>query len=447
MKKVWIIPAIIAVLICVLFVLLNRDNQPSSEVTPKTEKTTLSDTQIQENNVFGVSGKVIDGSNKKPLAAKIIINNGDKIIATTNCNAAGEFAVSLKDGEYEIVVEHPHYVSKGKYDENRWIEIDGEPVKLNDTELWPESIVKGRVVLDNQGIEAELQFIYQKDNSGAKHYLFNTIKTDKDGYFTLDNAYGGVQDIRITSDNLLSQKLSDIALTPGKTVDLGEIPMKMGLTVFGVVKEEGSEKGIFNASVLCVDLNRRIVAETQTAEDGSYTLPVIDQNNYRILISADGFHASSTLLEKQSQNRYEHNVAMKKLDKIKTAQNSATQPSEIVENTNPPEEHNDESEKELIDKEILEYKDKIQNVVRKNAKEMSNCYRNLLAIEAVTGQVVFNFMSSSSGDVFDIKINNTEIQNEEFLDCLTDVIANYHFPQRTGDGLVMIEYPFSFGHN
>ena len=83
MKKVWIIPAIIAVLICVLFVLLNRDNQPSSEVTPKTEKTTLSDTQIQENNVFGVSGKVIDGSNKKPLAAKIIINNGDKIIATT----------------------------------------------------------------------------------------------------------------------------------------------------------------------------------------------------------------------------------------------------------------------------------------------------------------------------------------------------------------------------
>ena len=233
MKKVWIIPAIIAVLICVLFVLLNRDNQPSSEVTPKTEKTTLSDTQIQENNVFGVSGKVIDGSNKKPLAAKIIINNGDKIIATTNCNAAGEFAVSLKDGEYEIVVEHPHYVSKGKYDENRWIEIDGEPVKLNDTELWPESIVKGRVVLDNQGIEAELQFIYQKDNSGAKHYLFNTIKTDKDGYFTLDNAYGGVQDIRITSDNLLSQKLSDIALTPGKTVDLGEIPMKMGLTVFG----------------------------------------------------------------------------------------------------------------------------------------------------------------------------------------------------------------------
>ncbi len=447
MKKAWIIPAIIAVLICVLFVLLNRDDQLSSEVTLMTEKTALSDTQVQENNGFGVSGKVIDGLSKKPLAAKIKLKKGDQIIAAKDCNAAGEFAFLLEDGNYEFLVEHPHYVSKGKYDENRWIEIDGEPVKLNDTELWPESIVKGRVVLDNQGIEAELQFIYQKDNSGAKHYLFNTIKNDKDGYFTLDHAYGGVQDIRITSDNLLSQKLSDIALTPGKTIDLGEIPMKPGLTVFGVVKEDGTDKGISKASVFCVDSNRSIVAETETANDGSYTLPVIDQRNYRILVSADGFHSNSAFLETQNQNRYEHNVAMTKLPEKKPAQDAAIQPPEYADNNNAMDEQNDESENELIEAEILVYKDKIKNIVHENLDQIEVCYHNLLAIEAASGQVVFNFLSSSSGDVFDIKINNAEINNEEFLNCLTDVIANFHLPQRSGDGLVMIEYPFSFEHN
>ena len=447
MKKVWIVLAIVIVgALSAFFLLQNDENQPSSDVNIETEKHALHDKQVQEIDGVELSGKVIDGLTKQPLAAKIRVKEGDQVIATTDCNAAGEFVIPLKDGNYEISVEHPHYVTKGKYDVNRLIEIDGEPIKLDDTELWPEAIVKGRVVLNNQGIDAELQFIYQKDDSGAKHYLFNTIKTDQDGYFTLNKAYGGVQNISINSNNLVNQKLSDITLKPGETVDLGEIPMKMGLTVFGVVKDENTGKGIPGALVLCSNLDRKIVAETKTAADGSYSLPVVDLNEMRVTITANGFQSNSALLKAQSQNRYEYNVAMTKLDEKKPAQDAAIQPPENAENNDTMAQQDDDSESNIIRREILgEYKNKIQNAVMENADQLRECYEALLAIEAAAGRIEFEFTSSSGGDVFDIKINNTEIHNEQFLECLTEVIANIHLPQRPGDdGLVSVKYPFVF---
>ncbi len=445
MKKLWIVLAVVIVgALLVFFFFQNRDVQPSSDISEEPKKLAQSEKQVQEIDGVELSGKVIDGLTKAPLAAKINVKSENQIIATTKCNANGEFVVSLKDGNYEIAVEYPHYVTKGKYDENRLVEIDGEPVRIDDTELWPEAIVKGRVVSENQGIEAELQFIYQNDNSDAKHYLFKTIKTDRNGYFTLDKAYGGVQNIRVSADNLVSQKLSDVVLTPGETVDLGEIPMKSGLTIFGVVNAEDTKKGISGASVLCVDTNRVIVAKSFTSEDGSYTLPVVDLEKLRIIITADGFHSNSILLDPQSQNRYEYNVSLTKLEEKKVAQNAVTQPSDNVNNNEPQEKETDESGNEFTEEEVLQYKNDLKNVVKNNSKQLAECYENLLAIEKLSGRIVFNFLSTSSGDVFDIKINETEIHNEEFLDCLTDMIANFHLPKRTNDAIASIEYPFEF---
>ena len=449
MNKSWmIVLAIVIIGSLSAFILWNRDTQPLSDVGLENKDLDLSVKQVENDWDVELSGQVIDGLTKQPIAAKIKIRNGAQVIATADCNAAGEFRVSLKDGEYEITVEHPHYVTKGKYDVDRLVEIDGESVELEATELWPESIVKGRVVSGSRGVEAELQFIYQKDNSGAKYYLFNSIKTDQNGYFTLDKAYGGIQNIRVIADNFVSQKLSDITLTPGETVDVGEIPMEMGLTVFGVVKDKSTEKGISGALVLCVDLNKKIVAETKTSDNGSYALPAIELNKFRIIIIADGFHSNSMFLESQSQNRHEHNVAMTKQPEIKLAQNSDVQAPERDDANETLSQQNDEQETEPTEEEILEgieYKNKVQSVVRENIDQISDCYEDLLAVEAASGQIVFNFMASSSGDVFHIKINNTEIHNEAFIECLSDVIANFHFPKRTSVMLTEIEYPFVFG--
>lgn len=448
MKKVGIILAVVIVigLLCVSFFLYNRDEEPSSEANIETKEHALPNKPVLEINGVELSGKVIDGLTKQPLTAKIKVMNEDQVIATTDCNAAGMFVVSLEDGTYEIAVEHPHYVTKGKYDVNRLIDIDGEPVTVDDTELWPESIVKGRVVSDNQGVEAELQFSYQKDNSGAKYYLFNTIKSDKNGYFMLDNAYGGVQNIRIIADHLVSQKLSDIAINPGETVDLGEIPMEMGLTIFGVVKEDGTDNSIPGASVACVNSNRKIVAKTQTADDGSYTLPVIALNNYRIIILADGFNPSSAFLETQNQNRYEHNVAMTKLAAKKPTPNPVNPPHQVAENNAPMDnqDQNDASNDNMTEEEVAEFKTKFKDVVQANSELFLDCYKELLAIEAAAGRIVFDFKVSPSGDVYDIEINDTEISNVEFLDCMTDAISNFLIPQERDGKLVQVSYPFIF---
>ena len=62
-------------------------------------------------------------------------------------------------------------------------------------------------------------------------------------------------------------------LKPGNTVDLGEIPMQPGVTIFGVITDEASNKAVKGATIKFVDFNRKKVIQTKSQADGSYILP------------------------------------------------------------------------------------------------------------------------------------------------------------------------------
>ena len=204
-KTVAIVVVAIAVIVVCAFVFLNRKTE--------VEKVQEADTavnkaveMIEEPNSFAFSGTVLDGMTNQPLAAKITVKDKEQVVKKADCNASGEYTLSLGEGTYQISAEFPGYVAKGKNDVSHSIEIDGDSNEPQKITLWPEAQVKGRIVSDDRGIgSADLKFYYRYDDSGVENYIFNTVSSDESGNFLLKQAYGGLQDIDIA---LTSWKMS-----------------------------------------------------------------------------------------------------------------------------------------------------------------------------------------------------------------------------------------------
>ena len=315
-KIIIIIAAAIAVIVaCALFFFSNEtdpeaDDQKSGSQTANVNQT------IENEDSSNFSGTVLDAQTNQPLAAKIIVKDDERIVKTTECNASGEYSLSLNDGEYQIAAEYPGYVARGKFDVFHPIEIDGDPDASENILLWPEAQIKGRIVSEDEGVRADLRFFYQYDNSDAETYTFQNISTDEAGKFLLKGAYGGVLDIEITAENFVTQKLTDIELEPGKTVDLGVIPMKAGVTVYGIVTDTATDKAIAGADLKYIDRNGKVLMQTTSQEDGSYQLPATDMKNIRIAVTADGYKNIYDTITPHDQRRYEYNIGMTKLTGI-----------------------------------------------------------------------------------------------------------------------------------
>ncbi len=264
-------------------------------------------------------GFVRNGMTRKRLPATIRVMSEGELVQTFKCDSNGEFEIRLEDGNYEFMATYPGFVSYGRDDDWHKFSIHGRQFDYDKVVLWPEAKVTGRVVSGNSGVDAELKFFYIEDNADTKNYLFKTIRTDENGDFTLDKAYGGIQRIELSADGFISQELTNIELEPGETVQLGEIPMKQGLKIYGIVKDKSSKKGIPDATIRFVDLSRKVLVETKTAADGSYTLPLTEMNKLQLSVTADGYMPNSKFIVAKDLSRYEHTVTLSK-DKKKAKQ-------------------------------------------------------------------------------------------------------------------------------
>ena len=325
MKKRSVIIVILAlalIAVCIL-IFTNQGKEEKISETPETPATeSIKQDEAEDSDRF--SGVVLDGLTKQPLAAKITVKDKERVVQTVNCNDSGEYTLSLADGEYQISAEYPGYVPKGRYDMFQYIEVDGEPDASQTIMLWPEAQVKGRVVSGDEGIVSELRFGYQYDDSDAEKYLFKTISSDASGAFLLKGAYGGVQNIEITADGFVKQKLKNIKLEPGKTVDLGDIPMRTGVTVYGVVTDAATGKAIEGAKLRYTDRTGKVLMEATSQADGAYKLPATDMQNVQIAVIADGYKDIYDRISLPEQQKYEYDVTMTKLTGIGVIVNNQT---------------------------------------------------------------------------------------------------------------------------
>ena len=240
----------------------------------------------------GFSGIVTDGQTGESLdAARVIAKKQDETFTQSECDENGAFSLVLPNGSYIVETQADGYVSSGRNDAGRTISIRNGTRYINaKLELWPAAHLKGRVVSSDVGIRGEIEVRYISDNSGASNYEFKTITSAEDGSFQLSGLYGGTIAVRVASEGFAAAHLRDIIIQPGETTDLGDIPLRDGITLYGTVTDANSGSGISGATIVIRNARNQEIERAVSSADGSYRLPPVESANVMLTVSADGYY-------------------------------------------------------------------------------------------------------------------------------------------------------------
>ncbi len=270
-------------------------------------------TEVLSDVVGGFSGKVVDGVTGYPLNAEVVVKSGSREVTRVVCDAEGRFGVELKNGTYAISASFDGYDSRGKNNQARIVKIeDGTQYVNAKLSLWPPAVLKGRIASGNRGIQGEVEVVYQHDASGAQDYVLERVSSDEDGVFEISKAYAGVVDVAVEAEGFASVLLSDIVLESGEMVDLGDIPLKDGVSIFGVVRDQQSKKGVSGALVKAVDASGKVLSKTYSGAGGTYRLPAVDANHVYIAADAEGYRSFSGAMQLGKTFNREQDIDLKR---------------------------------------------------------------------------------------------------------------------------------------
>ena len=242
----------------------------------------------------GFSGIVTNGATGKPLAGARVaaVNQAtNEVAASTESSESGAFALDLPDGDYVIRATADHFVAQGKLDNGREILVHNDTRYVNARiDLWPASSMHGRVVSGNAGIQAEIELHYESDSSGAGDYIFKTIESGADGRFIIGEIYAGTASVAISAEGFTTAHLADIHIQPGESIELGDIPMRDGITLYGRITDASSTTGIDGAEITVRNARNQIIARCSTDHDGNYRMRPIETARVMIEVSAEGYY-------------------------------------------------------------------------------------------------------------------------------------------------------------
>ena len=245
--------------------------------------------------IGGFSGIVKNGLTETPLAHAHVVakdQSTDQVIASAECDENGMFSLELPDGDYFIVPSAEGFVLQSKADTGREIAVqDGTRYVNARLTLWPAASLRGRVVSENVGIAAEIELHYAVDDSDDAGDDAIKISSQPDGQFLMEGIFGGVATVVVSADGFTTARLSDIRIQPGETTELGDIPMRDGITLFGLVTDASSMQGIAGADVIVRNARNQVIERSVTDQRGNYSLKPIEAARVMIEVTANGYYA------------------------------------------------------------------------------------------------------------------------------------------------------------
>lgn len=326
--KLIILAVCIAIVGFIVFFLTNSksDVEEMEQNQRQTSKSTDGDSEFGSNSDYSsfLSGNVTDGLTHKGLAAEVTLAEAGRRTQTATCSSDGSYQFDIDSGKYSISATYKGYVARGKNDVSHLIEFEeGEDSLVQDIELWPEAKVTGRITNEGAGFPADIKLSYVEDDSGAQNYDFKSLTADDEGNFLFDMAYAGTAKIAITAKGFPEQTLSDVELEPGKIVDLGEIPMLHGVSLYGIVLDSRTQQPIPNAKLQFVE-NDDVISEATSDENGEYQFPAVIRDEVRVKTQAAGYHDVDSAVAFKSTSRQEYNVYMTPIEGVSLVLNNMT---------------------------------------------------------------------------------------------------------------------------
>ena len=88
-------------------------------------------------------------------------------------------------------------------------------------------------------------------------------------------------------------------------------------------------------------------------------------------------------------------------------------------------------------------KEEIRRVVRSHINEVKRCYeQGLTRRPDLEGRVVVKFTIGNTGTVLSATIQETTLSDRPVEQCIVGAALRWVFPKPTGEGTVVISYPF-----
>ncbi len=88
-------------------------------------------------------------------------------------------------------------------------------------------------------------------------------------------------------------------------------------------------------------------------------------------------------------------------------------------------------------------KAEIQRVVRAHLNDVKHCYdQGLARTPSIEGKVVLNFTIGKTGTVVASVVRESTLNDRAVEQCIAGVARRWTFPKPTGEGVVVISYPF-----
>ncbi len=317
----------IAIIAAAAYFMISSGTDTQSTLVEESEQDLSADST--ETSIFSINGRVTDGVSHKSLTATVSLASSHQNTQTITCDDDGNYQFDINVDEvdsYDLTASLTGYVPRGKNDISHLVSLDTQNNVndvVQDIELWPESRMIGRVTYEDSGIAANIKLTYQIDASGAENYDFKSLTTNDNGDFIFDMAYAGTSKLVISADGFPDLTLSDIVLEPGKTEDLGDIPLSHGLTLFGGIYDIRTREPLPNAKVELIR-DDEVIFETQADELGAYQFPAFLASEIRVKTSSDNYKINDINLTTGSKTELKYDIYLTPIEGISLTVNNIT---------------------------------------------------------------------------------------------------------------------------
>ena len=90
-------------------------------------------------------------------------------------------------------------------------------------------------------------------------------------------------------------------------------------------------------------------------------------------------------------------------------------------------------------------KEDIRRTVQLHLGEVRQCYERALGRwETLAGRITIQFTIANPGTVCAAQVGTSSIPDVELGNCIVRAVAGWRFPPVTGEGQILVTYPFIF---
>lgn len=255
--------------------------------------------------------RVLNKLSGQPIAGATVRVSAAGYVANLVADREGRVKLEAQAGVYTLAAVADGFVGLGKEDHGRTVAIVDDTHFVNGAIfLLPAASVRGRVLARMSPKSASVVMEYHEDASGGKDYVFGTYRSDERGEFVISDAFEGTGMIKIVAEGFAPIVLNNVQIAAGQSVDLGDIPLLEGCSVYGRVISAVNNVPISMAQLALFDDNDVILASTQTDSAGNYRFEPVTVKAAHLRVRADAFGMVETAMQFGQSVDFMQNISM-----------------------------------------------------------------------------------------------------------------------------------------